>query len=193
MPGVDAQTELSSATYGQFDPLQLLTLLWFFAHFTVSAGVNFDIIGTDLVTRLDLLQIRLNKQTDNYPGLLQQSDLLLQGDDRPDCYVEIKNVTAANETGMAFFPDAVSARGTKHLRELMAMVDGGYRAVLVFSVQRADVNAVRPADEIDPLYGKTLREALTHGVEALAYGCRISPEEISLERSLPVLCEELCL
>ena len=88
---------------------------------------------------------------------------------------------------MAFFPDAVSARGSKHLRELMFMIDAGQRAVLVFNVQRADVNAVRPADEIDPLYGKTLREALAHGVEVIAYGARITPDEISLERPLPVL------
>ena len=72
------------------------------------------------------------------------------------------------------------------------MVKAGQRAVLVFSVQRADVNAVRPADEIDPLYGKTLREALIQGVEAIAYGARISPDEISLDRSLPVLCSALC-
>ncbi|MCK5639300.1 MAG: DNA/RNA nuclease SfsA [Gammaproteobacteria bacterium] len=128
------------------------------------------------------------RQEVKYGNENSRIDLLLQGDDRPDCYVEIKNVTAANKTGMAFFPDAVSARGTKHLRELMAMVDAGYRAVLIFSVQRADVNAVRPADEIDPLYGKTLREALANGVEVIAYGARISPDDISLERSLPVLC-----
>jgi len=115
-------------------------------------------------------------------------DLLLQGGDGPDCYVEIKNVTAAADRRTAIFPDAVSARGTKHLRELMVMVEEGYRAVLLFCVQRGDVERVRPADEIDALYGKTLRDAIESGVEAIAYQAMVTPEELSLNRSLPVVC-----
>ncbi|MGE0861761.1 MAG: DNA/RNA nuclease SfsA [Gammaproteobacteria bacterium] len=115
-------------------------------------------------------------------------DLKLTADGRPDCYVEVKNVTAAVSAGVALFPDAVSARGTKHLRELMRLVAGGRRAVLVYCVQRADVREVRPADAIDPLYGRTLREALAAGVEVLAYGARVTTREIVLERPLAVCC-----
>jgi sugar fermentation stimulation protein A len=119
-------------------------------------------------------------------------DILLEGHKKkPSCYVEVKNVTAAVENGIALFLDAVSERGSKHLRELMAMVEEGFRAVLVFCVQRADVNEVRPADGIDSVYGNTLRHALAHGVEVLAYRARISLNEIVLTDKIPVVCPEL--
>jgi sugar fermentation stimulation protein A len=111
-------------------------------------------------------------------------DLLLEGKASP-CYVEVKNVTLA-EDGLGLFPDAVTARGTKHLRELMHVVKEGGRAVIFFCVQRQDVEEFRPADHIDPVYGATLREALDSGVEALAYGACLSPQAIVLERALPV-------
>jgi sugar fermentation stimulation protein A len=116
-------------------------------------------------------------------------DLLLEDHmDGRDCYVEIKNVTTCDEQGFGYFPDAVSSRASKHLRELMAMVDKGQRAVIFFCVQRGDVAQVRPADEIDSLYGDTLRQALAAGVEALAYRARVTPREVVLEKALPVVC-----
>lgn len=116
-------------------------------------------------------------------------DLLLQDHaDGRDCYVEIKNVTTCDEEAFGFFPDAVSSRASKHLRELMAMVAQGQRAVIFFCVQRGDVERVRPADEVDPLYGDTLRQALAAGVEALAYRARVTPGEIVLEKALPITC-----
>ena len=115
-------------------------------------------------------------------------DLLLEGNG-PACWVEVKNVTLA-EDGIARFPDAVTARGTKHLRELAAMAEAGHRAVLCFCVQRDDVQEVRPADHIDPLYGRTLREAMARGMEAIAYRAEISPEGIELRHWLPVVCPD---
>jgi len=113
-------------------------------------------------------------------------DLLLAAPGRPDCYVEVKNVTAAVAGRVGYFPDAVTTRGTKHLREMSAMVASGQRAVLVFCVQRGDVDCVRPADHIDPVYGRTLREALAAGVEAIALGATVWPAGIELERRLTV-------
>lgn len=116
-------------------------------------------------------------------------DLLLKGhEDGRDCYVEIKNVTTCDGEDYGFFPDAVSTRASKHLRELMAMVAQGQRAVLFFCVQRSDVQRVRPADEVDRVYGETLRQAIAAGVEALAYRARVTPGEIALEKALPVVC-----
>ena len=116
-------------------------------------------------------------------------DMLLQDHGRmPECYLEVKNVTAAVSGGVALFPDAVSTRGTRHLRELMRVVDSGARAALCFCVQRGDVGEVRPADDIDPEYGRALREAIAGGVEVLAYRARVSPREIRLQRPLPVVC-----
>ncbi|HKK13375.1 MAG TPA: DNA/RNA nuclease SfsA [Gammaproteobacteria bacterium] len=115
-------------------------------------------------------------------------DLLLEDDDGGRCYVEVKNVTAAAAGHVALFPDAVSTRGTRHLRELAAVAGQGDRAVIVYCVQRGDVNEVRPADDIDPDYGRALRQALDQGVQALAYQARISPAGIALVCPLPVVC-----
>ncbi len=115
-------------------------------------------------------------------------DFLLTGD-RGACYLEVKNVTAAVEKGIALFPDAVSVRGTRHLRELIATLGGaGRRAVLCFCVQRPDVWEVRPADDIDPDYGRTLRVALGAGVEVIAYRAKLSPEAVVLAERIPVVC-----
>lgn len=106
-------------------------------------------------------------------------DLLLQDGERR-CYVEIKNVTAKDAEARAVFPDAVSLRGQKHLRELMRVVEGGQRAVMFYCIQRADVDAFRPADEIDADYGDLLRAAVAAGVEVLAYKAEVTPCEICL-------------
>ncbi len=115
-------------------------------------------------------------------------DLLLSKSNGEQCFVEVKNVTAAVSDGIALFPDAVSKRGSKHLRELMAVVQAGHRAVLVFCVQRDDVEQVRPADEIDAVYGKTLRDALKCGVEVLAYGTHICVKNINIINKLQIIC-----
>ena len=100
------------------------------------------------------------------------------------CYVEVKNVTLAEE-GAALFPDAVTERGTKHLRELMDQVAAGDRAVMFYLVQRSDCNLFKPADDIDSVYGATLREAAHHGVEILVYQAIVSPQRIRLDKPLP--------
>lgn len=115
-------------------------------------------------------------------------DWLLTASGQPDCYLEVKNVTAAVEAGVALFPDAVSTRGTKHLRELMGVVREGGRAVLVFCVQRNDVTEVRPADQIDPDYGRTLREALATGVEAYALRASLDEQGVRLSHCIPIHC-----
>ncbi len=112
-------------------------------------------------------------------------DLLLEDAAKPACYVEVKNVTLAQD-GTGYFPDAVSARGTKHLRELAQVVAAGKRGIILFCVQRKDVSEVRPADAIDSKYGNTLRQVLDAGVEAMAWRAGVTPEEIRLEKDLPV-------
>jgi sugar fermentation stimulation protein A len=102
------------------------------------------------------------------------------------CYVEVKNVTLV-EGNMALFPDAVTTRGQKHLRELMEVLRQGHRGVIFFVVQRADGEAVAPADAIDPEYGRLLRLAAASGVQILAYRASVSPTEILLIHRLPVI------
>jgi len=116
-------------------------------------------------------------------------DVLLSGGGRPDCYVEVKNTTLCEHslsTGMGFFPDSVSSRGTKHLRELALMVAQGKRAVLVFCVQNTGIQTVAPAAHIDPEYARTFYDVVARGVEVVAYKARVSPEEIVLTGSIAV-------
>jgi sugar fermentation stimulation protein A len=115
-------------------------------------------------------------------------DFVLDGGRRKACYLEVKNVTAAVKDKVALFPDCVSERGSRHLRELMRMKAGGLRPVQLYCVQRGDVDEVRPADAIDAEYGRTLREAIGAGVEVLAYRARVTPTEIRLETKIPVVC-----
>lgn len=117
-------------------------------------------------------------------------DFLLEGSDtdpRP-CYLEVKSVTLMDAAGQGLFPDAISDRGSKHLRELKAMVQQGYRAVLLFCVQHTGIEWVEPADGIDPIYGRHLRDALAAGVEVLAYQAAIDTTlgSITLVKKLPV-------
>ena len=119
-------------------------------------------------------------------------DLLLEnGLQAPRCYVEVKSVTLAMGKGLGLFPDAESARGAKHLRELMAVRALGHRAVLFFCVLHEGISEVRPADDIDPKYGALLREALAAGVEVIAYGVLISKIGMCISKRLSVVCPEL--
>ncbi len=116
-------------------------------------------------------------------------DLMLSGG-KQDCYVEVKSVTlleAPASKGQGYFPDAVSDRGAKHLRELMGVVDRGDRAVLLFCVQHTGIKLVSPADHIDQVYGELLREAHQHGVEVIAYKVKRYQEGFRLWRSIPVV------
>lgn len=109
-------------------------------------------------------------------------DLSLHGK-QGRCYVEIKNVTLALADA-ARFPDAISERATRHLRELIRLKRRGHRAALVFVVQRGDCAFFRPADEIDPEYGRWLRRAARAGVEILPYVATVSRKGIILGRRL---------
>lgn len=111
-------------------------------------------------------------------------DLCLEGSNGM-CFVEVKNVTLAID-GAAAFPDAVTERGTKHLKELIRLRRRGHRAALLFVVQREDCEYFRSADEIDPEYGRWLRRAIKAGVEALPYRAKVTPKAIVLTNRLEV-------
>ena len=116
-------------------------------------------------------------------GTRSRVDLLLETPDRPPCYVEVKNVHLKRGPA-AEFPDSVTARGTKHLRELAAVAQGGARAVMLYVVQREDCDSFTLAADIDPAYAAAFAEARTSGVEALAYACRLSTDGIIVDRPL---------
>lgn len=112
-------------------------------------------------------------------------DLLLADEARGTCHVEIKSTTLVAD-GVALFPDAVTERGTKHLAELTRLARAGQRAVQFFFVSRADVEGFRPADAIDPVYGRALRRAAAAGVELVAYATRVEARRLELLGPLAV-------
>ena len=109
-------------------------------------------------------------------------DLCLEGR-HGRCFVEVKNVTLCLG-GVAAFPDAVSERATKHLRALMRLKRCGKRAAVLFIIQRGDCGYFRPADEIDPEYGRWLRRAVKVGVKPLAYVAQVTPKGIMVTTKL---------
>ena len=112
-------------------------------------------------------------------------DLLLERDDER-CYVEVKNVTY-REGRQGLFPDAVTERGAKHLKELADMVHAGHRAVIFFLVNRVDCASMAPARAIDPAYGRLLDRVAAEGVELLAYRVKNDLRESRIDRKLRVV------
>jgi sugar fermentation stimulation protein A len=112
-------------------------------------------------------------------------DFSLAADGCPPCLLEVKSVTLIVD-GLACFPDAVTTRGRRHVEELVVALAEGYRAVVVFVVQRPDAEGFRPHDESDPDFGRALRWAVRQGVEVYAYACRVEPGCVEIDRPLPV-------
>lgn len=110
-------------------------------------------------------------------------DLYLENDNEK-CFVEVKNVTMKSGK-YGLFPDAVTKRGKKHLQSLMRVKNEGMRAVMLYVVQRTDVEIFGPAWEIDPEYSETLKEAYEQGVEIIPMQTKVTPERIELLREMP--------
>ncbi len=118
------------------------------------------------------------------------------GDSRIDFYLhneddkvllEVKNVTLCRDETTACFPDAVTTRGQKHLRELRSAKEQGYRAIIFFLIQRAEATKFSPADDIDPEYGRLLREVVAAGVEPMAYKTVVNEQENIIGEQIPVV------
>ena len=114
-------------------------------------------------------------------------DFLLAADGQPDTYVEVKSVTLSRATGLAEFPDSVTARGTRHLQDLETMVRSGHRAVMLYLVQRTDCHSFTLASDIDPAYAQAWIRAQAAGVETLAFDCNITPDAVRLGRAIDIL------
>lgn len=137
----------------------------------IAEGKIKELQGIDTITR----EVKTSQSS--------RLDLLLErGEEK--IYVEIKNCSLVEE-GWAMFPDAVTARGTKHLHELADLVQQGHRGIIFFCVQRTDANQFRPAAHIDPLYARTLSEVAEKGVQILAYQAEVCPQSITISTPLP--------
>ncbi len=120
-------------------------------------------------------------------GAASRVDFVLEAADRPPCYLEVKNVHLMRIPGHAEFPDAVTARGARHLDELARVHAAGARAVMLFVIQIASAARFALARDIDPAYGRAFDHARAAGVEALAYTCRLSAAGITLATPVPIV------
>lgn len=113
-------------------------------------------------------------------------DLLLEDGLSKKCYVEVKNVTLqVQNSDLGLFPDAVTVRGRKHLRELVSVVEQGHRAVLFYCVAHNGINRVQVAKDIDPDYSQQLLVAMAAGVEVMAYRALVDTQTINITERLP--------
>ncbi|MGD9802319.1 MAG: DNA/RNA nuclease SfsA [Hyphomicrobiaceae bacterium] len=119
-------------------------------------------------------------------GKNSRIDILLECASKGLCYVEVKNVHMMRKAGFAEFPDSVTERGAKHLVEMSDMVRAGHRAVMVYLIQRADAKSLSFAGDVDRKYVEAFKLATAAGVEAIALRCRVSPDEIAVEKTVPI-------
>lgn len=106
-------------------------------------------------------------------------------DGSKSAYVEVKNATLVYNS-IALFPDAVSTRGQKHLKDLIELKKMGHRAAMLYVINREDAKTFSPADEVDPVYSDLLREAAKEGVEIYAYSCKLNSKEIVLHKKVEI-------
>ncbi|WP_343314606.1 DNA/RNA nuclease SfsA [Brucella sp. BE17] len=119
-------------------------------------------------------------------GVNSRIDILLDDGPLPRAYVEVKNVHFTRTKGLAEFPDTVTARGTKHLNELIDVVSAGYRGVMLFIIQRNDCSKFSICGDLDPTYARAFERALTAGVEAWAIRCQITHNSIDATQLVPI-------
>lgn len=149
-------------------------------------------INASLPNKLALEAIRAGLVDDlaTYPiirpeqryGEKSRIDFLLEHPERPAAYVEVKNVHFMRTPGVAEFPDTVTARGARHMEELIAVREQGFRAIMLYIVQRSDCTRLRLCADLDPAYCAAFARARDAGVEAFVLGCHISADEIVPDR-----------
>lgn len=178
------------------DPKKKLKYAWRVAELPDGVMVGIDTAVPNRVAKEALLAGRVAElarysgvRAEVAYGTRSRVDFLLTEHGLPDAYVEIKNVHLLRQDDWAEFPDCVTDRGAKHLRELMEVRAAGARAVMLYVIQHEGCARFRTAPDLDPVYAATFREAAAAGVEMLAYRCAVSPSEITLSHAVPVSLE----
>jgi sugar fermentation stimulation protein A len=179
------------------DPKRKLPYAWELAEVDFGGGSEFVGVNTAYPNRLvheALIADRI-PECAGYPSLRREVrygensrvDFLLEGVDRPVCYLEVKNVHLMRAPSLAEFPNSVTARGARHMQELAAMAGAGARAAVLFLIQIGSATRFAPAADIDPAYAASLEAARARGVEALAYTCAVTTEGIVVDRRVPIV------
>jgi len=175
------------------DPRRKLRYAWRLAETAEGALVCVDTGAANRVLR-DALTARALPAFAGYDevrpeqriGEASRADFILRGPGLPEAVIEVKSVTLSRAPGLAEFPDSVTDRGARHLRDLAACAREGRRAVLFYLAQRSDAISLATAADIDPAYAAAIRDAEAAGVEVMAHRADITPEGITIGRALPL-------
>ena len=178
------------------NPKRKLKYSWELVEVDLGVGPTLVGINTSIPNALvaDAIKAGTIKPLSNYQSLQREVrygdnsriDILLQSPNEPPCYVEVKNVHLMRSPGRAEFPDSVTIRGAKHLRELCAMKKSGHRCVMLYLVQRSDAKIFSLAGDIDRKYLEAFKKAVECGVEVYCYGCSITQQKIELDGPIPI-------
>jgi len=173
------------------NPKRKLQYTWELTKLTDSNWIGINTMRTNRIVEEALQQRRIKElavfqklQREVKYGENSRVDFLLTTQAGGKIYVEVKNVSLV-EHGIARFPDAVTTRGQKHLRELVKVAKRGHRSVMLYLVNRQDATVFQPAEEIDPEYARLLREAKCKGVEIVVYQTEADNKSITVGKSLP--------
>jgi sugar fermentation stimulation protein A len=196
MTGLNTPSAKVWLSYSQ-DPLRKLRYSWELVETDLGSGPELVGVDTSKPNGLvaEALQAGLIPELRGYSkvrhevryGANSRADFVLEDGKRPNCYLEVKNVHLMRKPRLAEFPDCVTARGTKHLGELAAIVAQGARAVLLFVIQIPSADRFAVARDIDPAYAAAFERACGKGVEMLAWRCKVGLEGIEIVSPVPIL------
>jgi sugar fermentation stimulation protein A len=179
------------------NPLRKYPCTWELVETDLGSGAELVGVNTGQPLQLvaEAIETGLIPELRGYPSVRREVkygqnsrvDFLLDDPERKPCYLEVKNVHLMRKPGLAEFPDCVTERGAKHLRELAAMQTSGMRAVLLFVIQVPSAQRFSVAGDIDPAYTAAFQQARAQGVEMLAWRCNVSLQEIAIVAPVPLV------
>jgi sugar fermentation stimulation protein A len=179
------------------NPMRKFPFTWELVEADVGNGLEIIGVNTGQPHQLvaDAIETEAIPELRNYPTIRREIkygensriDFLLEGPARRPCYLEVKNVHLMRKAGLAEFPDCVTLRGAKHLRELMYMRATGARTVLLFVIQIPSADRFAVARDIDPAYAAAFDQARARGVEMLAWRCDVNLEGIEIAAPVPIV------
>ena len=151
-------------------------------------GINTHLTNKIVLSALQSEYIDIFKETEKIQreikfGENTRFDFLIIKNNRK-FFIEVKNVTLSRKKGLAEFPDAVTLRGLKHIKELLKAKSQGYEVFLLYVIQRNDCNKFEIAEDIDPEYYKLLKKAVKKKLNILCYDCKITSKGIKLNRKI---------
>ena len=158
-------------------------------------SINEKLVGinTQLTNKivLEALEKKKIKSLINFTNIKSEAKFsdntrfdFLISNNKEKCFLEVKNVTLLRQDNIAEFPDAITSRGTKHLKELIKAKRKGYESYILYLIQRDDCKFFKIANDIDEEYKNTFDEALNNGVKMLCYDCKLSSEEIIINNQI---------